>query len=75
MPQIPTFVTVIAAALVSFGLGWTFFRVRYEKLHGQARMLRENLVADAEKEARGIIKSAELEAKEELYRARQHFAK
>jgi len=73
MPQIPTLAYVIAAAVVSFGLGWTIFRVRYEKLHGQARMLRENLVADAEKEARGIIKSADLEAKEEIYRARQHF--
>ncbi len=75
MPQVPMLVYVIAAAGVAFLLGWTIFRLRYEKTHGQARTVSEGLVADARKEAGGIIKSAELEAKEEVFRARQRFEK
>jgi len=73
MPQIPTLAYVIAAAAVFFVLGWVFCRTRYEKLHGQARQMSERTLDEARKEAQGIVKSAELEAKEEFYQARQRF--
>jgi ribonuclease Y len=73
MPQVPTYAYVIATAVVFFLLGWVLLRVRYERLHGQASQMRQRMLDDAEKEARSILKSAELEAKEEFYEARQKF--
>lgn len=73
MPQVPWFVYPIASAFVFFLLGWFFFRMRYTRQHGQAQSACDRLIADAEKDAAGIIKSAELEAKEEFYQARQRF--
>jgi len=75
MPQFSLIVAVIATAIVFFVVGWTLFRVRSEKRHGQARLVSEGLIADAEKEGRGIIKAAQLEAKEEVYQARHRFEK
>lgn len=75
MPQIPMFAYIIAAAVISFGLGWTVFRLRSEKLHGHAKAVSDGVVADAKKEAVSIVKAAELEAKEEVFNARQSFEK
>jgi len=75
MSQIPLIAYVAVAAVVSFVVGWTFFRLRYEKMHGQARSVSEGLITDAKKDAGGIVKAAELEAKEEVFHARQRFEK
>jgi len=73
MPQVSPYVYVAVAAVVSFLGGWLANRRRYEQLHGQARRLRERLVEDARREAADIVKAAELEAKEEIFEARQRF--
>jgi ribonuclease Y len=73
MPTIPTIAYPVAAAIVFFFLGWTLNRLRYERLHGQARLVRERLLEDARKEAGDILKTAELEAREEILAARRRF--
>jgi len=73
MPQVPTYVYVIAAAVLFFLLGWVAFRIRYEKLHGQAGLQRKGLLEEARKEAAHHLKAAKLEAKEEIYQARTRF--
>ncbi len=73
MLQVSTLAYIVAAAVVSFGLGWLVCKARFESRHGKAQAVSERLIAEAEKEARGVIKSAELEAKEEFYQARQRF--
>ena len=73
MPQVPAYAYVIAAAVLFFLLGWIAFRIRYEKLHGQAGQLRQELLEDARKEASDLLKAAKLEAKEEFYQARTRF--
>ncbi|MEN8005488.1 MAG: ribonuclease Y [Candidatus Krumholzibacteriota bacterium] len=73
MPQVPAYAYVIAAAVLFFLLGWIAFRIRYEKLHGQAGQVREKLLEDARKEASDLLKAAKLEAKEEFYQARSRF--
>jgi ribonuclease Y len=73
MPQVPAYVFVIAAAVVFFLLGWIAYRIRHEKLHGQAQSVRERLLEDARRESADLLKSAKLEAKEEFYQARTRF--
>ena len=73
MPQVPAFAYVIAAAVLFFLLGWIAFRIRYEKLHGQAGQVRQELLEDARKDASDLLKAAKLEAKEEFYQARTRF--
>ena len=70
MPQVPTYAYVIAAAVLFFLLGWIAFRIRNEKLHGQAGQMRQKLLEDARKEASDLLKTAKLESKEEFYQAR-----
>ena len=62
-----------AAALVAFLLGWWLQRQRQERLLGDARLESERLLDAANREADGIRKTAELEAKDEIFRARQKF--
>lgn len=73
MPQVPAYVYVSAAAVLFFLLGWFFFKLRYERLNGQAVLVRKRLLDDARKESGDIVKTAELEAKEEFFQARQRF--
>ena len=73
MPQIPVYIYPIASALVFFLLGWFFFRSHYTRQHGQAQLTCDRLVEDAKKQSSDLLKSAELEAKEEFYQARQRF--
>ncbi len=73
MPQVPAYAYVIAAAVLFFLLGWTAFRIRYEKLHGQAGQARQKMLEDANKNASDLLKTAKLEAKEEFYQARTRF--
>ena len=73
MPQVPAYAYVIAAAVLFFLLGWIAFRIRYEKLHGQAGQVRQELLEDARKDASDLLKAAKLEAKEEFYQARTRF--
>ncbi len=73
MPQVPVFVYPIASAIVFFLLGWFLFRFSYTRRHGQSQMTCDRMIQEAEKEAASILKSAELEAKEEFYQARQRF--
>jgi ribonuclease Y len=73
MPQVPVYAYVIAAAVVFFLLGWISFKIRYEKLHGQASLVRQRLLEDARKEASDLLKTAKIEAKEEFFQARTRF--
>ena len=73
MPQVPAYVYVIAASVLFFLLGWFFFKLRNERLNGQAALVRKRLLDDARKEAGDILKTAQLEAKEEFIQARQRF--
>jgi ribonuclease Y len=75
MPQVPWYVYPIASAIVFFLLGWFVFKFRYVRKHGQAELTCDRIIQDARKEAGDIIKSAELEAKEEFFKARQQFEK
>ncbi len=73
MPQVPVYAYVIAAAVLFFLLGWISFKTRYEKLHGQASLLRQKMLDEARKEAADQLKTAKLEAKDEFYQARTRF--
>jgi len=73
MPQIPAYVYVIFTAVVFFLLGWLIFKIRYERLHGQVKVICDRLVVEAKREASDIVKTAELEAKEEYFQSRQRF--
>jgi len=73
MPQVPAYAFVMAAAVVFFLLGWVAFRIRYQKLHGQAAEVRRRLLDEARQEADNLLKAAKLEAKEEYYQARTRF--
>lgn len=73
MSIIMSYWPVIAAAVVFYLAGWLLTKSGFEKKHGQIRVMHERLVADAEREASDIVKSAELEAKEEYFKARQRF--
>jgi ribonucrease Y len=64
---------VITAAVVFFLIGWLLTKNRFEKQHGQAKETHNELIKYAEKKSAEIIKSAELEAKEEYFEARQRF--
>jgi len=73
MPQVPVYAYVIAAAVLFFLLGWISSRIRNDKLHGQAGLVRQGLLDDARKDASDLLKAAKLEAKEEFYQARSRF--
>ena len=73
MSFISTYWMVIAAAVVFFLVGWLLTKNRFEKQHGQAQLLHDRMIEDAQRESSSIVKSAELEAKEEFYQARQRF--
>ena len=64
----------LASAIVAFVLGWFLQKSRYEGLQGNAKALSEGIVADAHREATALKRSAEIEAKDEILRARQAFA-
>ena len=73
MPQVLAYGLIGLTGVLGFLLGWSTFKRRYESRHGQARALCERLVEDARKEAASLVKSAQLEAKEEFFQARQRF--
>jgi ribonuclease Y len=73
MPQYMTIVALVVVAVVFFFIGWIINRLRYERLHGQARLVRESLLEDARKEAADVLKSAEHDAREEVFEARRRF--
>ncbi len=73
MSSISTYGLVFAAAVVFFLVGWLLNKSRFEKQHGQSQLLHDRMIEDAQRESSSIVKSAELEAKEEFYQARQRF--
>ncbi len=77
MPQIPTFVYVLGAAVLSFGLGWIVFRARAAKQdetqEAKALTASGKMIAEAEDKVRLILKDADHEAKDEAYKARHRF--
>jgi len=73
MSIIMSYWPVIAAAVVFFLAGWLLTKTSFEKKHGQAKDFHDRLIDDARREASDIVKSAELEAKEEYFQARQKF--
>jgi ribonuclease Y len=74
MPQVPAYVYVSAAAVVFFLAGWWLTRLADRKRAAEGRLLADRILADARREAADIVKSAELEAKEEFIAARESFA-
>ncbi len=73
MPQPVTYAYVVGASIVFFLIGWFIQKKRIEGQYGQAREMKERILRDAQREADDILKSAKLEAKEELYRVRHSF--
>jgi len=71
MPQVPAFIYGIAGVVAGFLLGWLAQHLRANRLHGQARSLRDQLLLDANREAEDVVKTAKLEAKDEQLKARQ----
>ncbi|HOX26330.1 MAG TPA: ribonuclease Y [Candidatus Krumholzibacteria bacterium] len=59
------------AVVLAFLAGWLGHRLRYTRLHGLARDLRAQFLADARREADDILKGARLEAKETALQVRQ----
>ncbi len=73
MNQVPTTAWMGLIAAVFFILGWVLQKQRSARLFGDSKREHDRLLADAGREADNIRKSAELEAKDEIYRARQKF--
>jgi ribonuclease Y len=73
MPQVPAYIPAIVAAILAFGIGWFLQKSRNDRLNGNAQQVRERTIADAKREAATIRKSAEIDAKEEFYKARKSF--
>ncbi len=73
MSIISTYWDVMTAAVVFLLIGWLLTKYRFEKQLGQAKEARDRIIRDAEHKSADIIKSAELEAKEEYFQARQRF--
>jgi ribonuclease Y len=61
------------AAVVFFALGWLGRRRWQQRLHGQARLHSDQIIDEARREAANLRKAAEIEAKEEFYKARREF--
>lgn len=64
-------VWAVPAAVVGFAIGWLAHRVRVTRLHGVASDLRAKMLSEARHEAEDLVKTARLEAKDELLRARE----
>ncbi len=73
MPQVPAYVVGLAAAVICFWLGWVVQKHRNERLNGNARDVRDQILVEAQREAATIRKGAQIDAKEEFFRARQEF--
>ena len=73
MPPVPAYAYAIASAIVFFLVGWHLQRRRNERLNGNAQAVRERIINEANREASTIRKSAEIDAKEEFYKARKDF--
>ncbi len=73
MPQIPTLVYVIGAAVLSFVMGLVGARVAAKRQESQAGSVSENLITQAEDKVRVILKDADHEAKDEVFKARHRF--
>jgi ribonuclease Y len=71
MASLPAFAYTAGAAALAFALGWIGHRLRYTRLHGLARDLRQQLVSGAQQEAEDLLKTARLEAKEVALQIRQ----
>jgi ribonuclease Y len=75
MPSELALVLAAALAAIAFVGGWIGHRLYARRLHGQASVRRDQLIADARHEADDLVKSAKLEAKDELLRAREEAEK
>jgi len=73
MQQVPTLAWMGLIAVVFFLLGWWWNKQRVARILGDTKREHDRLIADAEHEADNVRKSADLEAKDEIYRARQKF--
>ena len=71
MPALTAWAVAFAAAALGVLGGWLAHRARSARQYGQASLQRDALLTDAKREAEDIIKTARLEAKDELLRARQ----
>ncbi len=74
MPPIPQLVIVSASVVLGFFLGWLFLKKRYESQHGNVASRCQRMLDDAEREADSLLKNAKLEAREEIFKARNSFA-
>jgi ribonucrease Y len=73
MDQVPTTVWLGLVAVVFFVVGGWLQKQRSARLLKDSRMEHDRLIEDASREADNIRKSADLEAKDEIYRTRQKF--
>ncbi len=73
MPQVPTYAYVTASVAVGLVLGWFLQRLQAKRATGLARDRVRTIVAEAERETAELLKSAELERREEMIQTRQRF--
>lgn len=73
MPLVPMPVYIVVTAVVCFGAGWFVHRARIGRLRALAKDAGEQQLAQAQRDAEEIRKSAKLEAREEILQARQRF--
>ena len=64
----------VALGCLGFALGWLLQKSRFERIHGNAGRMRDGILEEARQEAAGLLRAAEVEAKDEVLRARQAFA-
>ncbi|MBD3221371.1 ribonuclease Y [bacterium] len=70
VPWLHVSLLVIGAGVVGGVLGWLGHRVRARRLHGLAIERRDSILSAARHDAEDLLKTAKLEAKDELLRAR-----
>ena len=73
MPQVSTYAYVIASVAVGLVLGWVLRQWRVQRAYGQAQDRVRTIVAKAEREAAELVKSAELQRREDMIQARHRF--
>jgi ribonuclease Y len=74
MPAYIGAAAAVVVACLAFAVGWFLQKSRFERLHGNARRMRDGIVEEARQEAKAMRRAAEVDAKDEVLRARQAFA-
>lgn len=75
MNQVPFYAWAGLALVIGLIIGWFLHKNRVQSIMGNAYQERDRVVADGRRKAETMLKEAELEAKDELFRSRQSFEK